>query len=206
MCGVDRGLVSLALLSPTVTTCPAGTQRCGADCEDCVGSTFGPCQHVNDGTCVAFTGSPALPVCPSGTTQCGLQPPAASQCDGCIENYYRDPKVKDESKWCRICPENAYCAGDSVEGTTLLPVPHAGFWSNRSDLALVHYIHACPRGEEVCTGGLANTSDVAGEEQTAVALKECWLPENLMSDACTDDAILWCVCVVLWVAHGTDFF
>ena len=26
MCGVDRGLVSLALLSPTVTTCPAGTQ------------------------------------------------------------------------------------------------------------------------------------------------------------------------------------
>ena len=64
-------------------TCPAGTQRCGADCEDCVGSTFGPCQHVNDGTCVAFTGSPALPVCPSGTTQCGLQPPAASQCDGC---------------------------------------------------------------------------------------------------------------------------
>ena len=26
MCGVDRGLVSLALLSPTVTPCPAGTQ------------------------------------------------------------------------------------------------------------------------------------------------------------------------------------
>ena len=51
-----------------------------------------------------------------------------SQCDGCIENYYRDPKVKDESKWCRICPENAYCAGDTLLGTTLLPVPLPGYW------------------------------------------------------------------------------
>ena len=59
---------------------------------------------------------------------------------------------------CKLCPENAYCAGDSVPGTTLLPVPLAGFWSNRSDIELVHLIHACPRGEEVCIGALTNMS------------------------------------------------
>ena len=72
-------------------------------------------------------------------------------------------------------------------------MPHAGFWSNRSDLALVHYIHACPRGE-VCIGGLANVSDASdtsAEEQEVVGVKECWLPENLTSDACADDEILW---------------
>ena len=56
---------------------------------------------------------------------------------------------------CKLCPENAYCAGDSVPGTTLLPVPLAGYWSNRSDIELVHLIHACPRGEEVCIGALS---------------------------------------------------
>ena len=115
----------------------------------------------------------------------------SSECYGCIEGYFRSPTVTDEVV-CVRCPENAYCAGDSIEGTTLLPVPHAGFWSNRSDLALVHYIHACPRGE-VCIGGLANFSDAdtSAEEQEVVAVKECWLPENLTSDACSGDEILW---------------
>ena len=87
-------------------------------------------------------------------------------------------------------------AGDSVPGTTLLPVPLAGYWSNRSDVSLVHYIHACPRGE-VCIGGLANASEGVLEGEEGVALPECWLPKNLTSDACTDDAILWCVIGVL---------
>ena len=80
-------------------------------------------------------------------------------------------------------PDNAYCAG-----MTLLPVPLVGFWSNRSDLALVHHIHACPRSE-MCIGGLTNVSDAAIDKQ--VAAKECWLPESLTSDACSGDGILW---------------
>ena len=81
-------------------------------------------------------------------------------------------------------PDNAYCAG-----MTLLPVPLVGFWSNRSDLALVHHIHACPRSEKVCIGGLTNVSDAAIDKQ--VAAKECWLPESLTSDVCSSDGILW---------------
>ena len=67
-------------------------------------------------------------------------------------------------------------------------LPHSR--SNRSDPALVHHIHACPRGEEVCIGGLANVSSEK-EAREIVALKECWLPENLTSDACKGDEILW---------------
>ena len=114
----------------------------------------------------------------------------SSECDGCTEDFYRDPTVKDRTK-CVRCPENAYCAGDSLPGTTLLPVPLAGYWANRSDVALVHHIHACPRGEEVCIGGLTNVSAEEFEVQEVVAFKECWLPENLTSEACGGDEILW---------------
>ena len=107
-----------------------------------------------------------------------------------MEGYFRDPTITDETK-CEGCPENAYCAGHTVPGTTLLPVPLAGYWSNRSDLALVHYIRACPRGEEVCIGGLTNVSAEEVEAQKVVAVKECWLPDNLTSDACSGDEILW---------------
>ena len=103
------------------------------------------------------------------------------QCDGCTKDYYRDPTITHETK-CISCPENAYCAGD-----TLLPVPRAGYWSNRSDLALVHHIHACPR-DGVCIGGLGNKSDA---DQKVVTFKECWLPDNLTSDGCPNDEILW---------------
>ena len=71
--------------------------------------------------------------------------------------------------------------------TALSPFPPTR--SNRSDLALVRYIHKCPRGEEVCIGGLAEQSD--DEPQKSVALRECWLPENITTDTCTDDAISW---------------
>ena len=106
-----------------------------------------------------------------------------------IVGYYRDPMVTDSTR-CRPCPENAFCAG-----ATLLPVPTAGHWSNRSDLALIHYIHQCPRGAEVCIGGLVSTGEDDGAAVESllreVASPECWLPENLTS-TCTDDEILWC--------------
>ena len=111
-----------------------------------------------------------------------------------IMGYYRDPMVTDRNR-CRRCPQNAFCAGDSVPGTTLLPVPMAGYWSNRSDLALIHYIHQCPRGAEVCIGGLVSTGDddeaAAESLLREVVLPECWLPDNLTS-TCTGDEALWC--------------
>ena len=103
-------------------------------------------------------------------------------CDGCEEAFYLDPMATDEIV-CLECPDNAYCAG-----MTLLPVPRIGYWSNRSNLELVHHIHSCPRGVEVCPGGL---NESASDKQAEVVLfEECWLPENLAADACKDD-ILW---------------
>ena len=63
--------------------------------------------------------------------------------------------------------------------------------SNRSDPALVHHIHACPRGKEVCVGGLTNSSTKEVDVQEVVAVRECWLPENLTSEACESNELIW---------------
>ena len=174
--------------------CEPGTEVNGGECVSCARGWFNSEQGQSCRACEVGTTSSdarALSCSPCAysytTTREG-----SSECDGCIEGYYRDPTVTGETK-CLHCPDNAYCAGDSIPGTTLLPVPREGFWSNRSDVALVHYIHACPRGDEVCIGGLANASDAEVEVQEVVALKACWLPENLTSDECTGDEIVWCV-------------
>ena len=104
------------------------------------------------------------------------------ECDGCTEDYYRDPTATDTTT-CTGCPEGAYCAGGTV-----LPVPLAGYWSNRSDLALVHHLHECPRGETVCVGGMNASTSTEGAE--VVAMEHCWQPENLFSDECAGDTIL----------------
>ena len=139
-----------------------------------------PCRACNVGFTSTDDAALVCEPCPFSytTTREG-----STECDGFIEGYYRDPTAPTTS--CRLCPENAYCAGDSVPGTTLLPVPLAGFWSNRSDIELVHLIHECPRGEEVCKGGLTNMSFGAEGEllDQAVARAECWLPDTLTSDA-----------------------
>ena len=106
----------------------------------------------------------------------------SAECDGCIEDYYRDPTVTDTTT-CAGCPWGAYCAGGTV-----LPVPLAGYWSNRSDLALVHHLYECPRGEAVCVGGLNGSTSTEGAE--VVAMEHCWQPENLASDECAGDNIL----------------
>ena len=172
--------------------CDPGTEADGGNCISCAQGWFNseqgkPCRACEIGKKSSITSALSCSPCPYSytTTREG-----SFECDGCIEGYYRNPTVTDESE-CLLCPDNAYCAGDSIPGTTLLPVPLEGYWSNRSDLALVHYIHACPRGDEVCTGGLANASDLTIGTQEVVARTECWLPENLTSDACTSDEILW---------------
>ena len=174
--------------------CDPGTEADGDTCVECEAGWFNPeagqpCRACEVGTTSSIQRALSCSPCPYSFTTTGE---GSTECDGCIEGYYRDPTVTDETK-CLRCPDNAYCAGDSIPGTTLLPVPRVGYWSNRSDVSLVHHIHACPRAEEVCIGGLANASDAAVEAQEVVALEECWLPENLTSDACTGDEILWCV-------------
>ena len=174
--------------------CDPGTEADGGNCTSCAQGWFNseqgqPCRACEVGKTSSITSALSCSPCPYSytTTREG-----SFECDGCIEGYYRDPTVTGETK-CLHCPDNAYCAGDSIPGTTLLPVPREGFWSNRSDVALVHYIHACPRGDEVCIGGLANASDAEVEAQEVVAFEACWLPENLTSDECTGDEIVWCV-------------
>ena len=162
--------------SPSCTLCPEGSFN------DKEGE--GVCQPCDFASVAPTNGSTQCQACATTytTTERGM-----TACDGCVEGYYRDPTQRTAAL-CLRCPEDAYCAGDSIPGATLLPVPLAGYWSNRSELALVHHIHACPRGEAVCHGGVANISGFDGKYDVVNAL--CWSPANLTSDACTDDNIL----------------
>ena len=174
--------------------CEPGTEADGGNCTSCTQGWYNSeqgqsCRACEVGTTSSIERALSCSPCPYSYT---TTHEGSSECDGCIEGYYRDPTVTDETV-CLHCPDHAYCAGNSIPGATLLPVPLEGYWSNRSDLALVHYIHTCPRGDEVCTGGLANASDLTIDTQEVVARTECWLPENLTSDACNGDEILWCV-------------
>ena len=107
-----------------------GTEEIDGECVACPLGAYNDeagqaCRPCAVGTKSAANGSLTCSPCPyeSTTTQKG-----STQCDACIEGYYRDPAVEDESEWCAHCPENAYCAGDSLPGTTLLPVPLVGYW------------------------------------------------------------------------------
>ena len=176
--------------------CKPGTEAVNGSCVACSAGLYNdeagkPCRQCEVGT--ISTVAEAL-VCRPCAYSYTTTAEGATQCDGCIEGYFRDPAVKKEGRWCVRCPENAFCAGDLVPGTTLLPVPLPGFWSDRSDVTLLHKVHACPRGEEVCTGGLKNVStllELELEDEVRVARPQCWLPEHLVSDACSGDEILW---------------
>ena len=74
----------------------------------------------------------------------------------------------------------------------LLPVPTSGYWSNRSDIDVVQYIHECPRSDAVCRGGLdsANDTTLSGRDEVVIRASECWAVANLTSPQCVGHDML----------------